>query len=154
MWGVSKYVFGSQVQGLRAVAQARELSKQSLRYPQLEPGAAAALEGDSILGDIADRLQPFASYDTEIYDAFLQSIAALAEFQLQCSEDDAPRYKKSRLQLFHEHMTSIQTQLRFLRRQIFTGNPGALEDFDAIAKEELGKYAKDEHHNMWCESSL
>ena len=154
MWGVSKYVFGSQLHGLRAVEQARELSKVSVRYPQLEPGAAVALEGDTILGDIADRLQPFASYDTEIFDAFLQGIAALAEFQLECSENSAPRYKKGRLQLFHEHVTSIQTQLRFLRRQIFAANPGALEDFDAIAKEELGKYAKDEHHNLWCESSL
>jgi hypothetical protein len=154
MWGVSKYMFGTQIHGLRAIDQARELGKVSLRYPQLEPGAAAALEGDSILGDFADRLQPFASYDTEIFDAFLKNIAALAEFQLECAENSSNRFKKGRLQLFHEHVTSIQTQLRFLRRQIFTGNPGALEDFDAIAKEEFGKYAKDEHHNMWCESSL
>jgi hypothetical protein len=51
-------------------------------------------------------------------------------------------------------MAAMQTQLRFLRRKIFEKSPGSLEDFDAIAKDELGKYAKDEHHNMWCESGL
>jgi hypothetical protein len=73
---------------------------------------------------------------------------------LQCQEDElGSKFKRGRLQLLHEHIASMQTQLRFLRRQVFHQNPGSLEDFDIIAKEELGKYAKDEHHNFWCESS-
>jgi hypothetical protein len=150
MWGGFKFLYSGMPQGLDYVEEARKTRKRSVRYPTLEYGAAAALEGDMILSDIVDRLETFSKFDHEVYDSFLQAAAACAEFKLQC-EDDL-KYKRGRLQIFHEHMTAMQTQLRFLRRKIFEGNPGSLEDFDSIAKEELGKYAKDEHHNLWCES--
>lgn len=153
MWGVSKYFFGGS-KALHSVQDARRHNIRSVRYPFLEPGAAAALEADMTLGDIADRLQPFALYDDDVFQAFLQSAGAMAEFQLQCEEDSESKFRRGRLQLFHEHMTAMQTQLRFLRRKVFERNASALEDFDTIAKEELGKYAKDEHHNLWCESGL
>jgi len=150
MWGGLKFLYSGQLQGIDIVEEARRSKKRSVRYPFLEYGAAAALESDTILGDIVDRLEPFAKFDEEVYDSFLQAAAACAEFKLQCEEEG--KYKRGRLQLFHEHMTAMQTQLRFLRRKIFEGNPGSLEDFDTIAKEEMGKYAKEEHHNLWCES--
>lgn len=153
MWGVSKYFFSGS-KALTSVQEARAQNIRSLRYPYLESGAAAALEADVTLGDIADRLQPFGLYDDDVFQAFLQSAGAMAEFQLQCAEETGGKFRRGRLQLFHEHMTAMQTQLRFLRRKVFERNASALEDFDAIAKEELGKYAKDEHHNLWCESGL
>ena len=150
MWGAFKFMSLGLPQGLDSVEDARKNRKRSTRYPYLEYGAAAALEGDIVLSDIVDRLEPYAKFDEEVYNSFLEASASLAEFKLQCEEPNMQ--KRGRLQLFHEHMTAIQTQLRFLRRKIFEINPGSLEDFDIIAKEELGKYAKSEHHNLWCES--
>jgi hypothetical protein len=153
MWSLSRYFLGGG-KPLNSVQDARRNNIRSLRYPYLEFGAAAALEADVTLGDIADRLQPFGMYDDDVFQAFLQSAGAMAEFKIQCEEESEYKLRRGRLKLFHEHMTAMQTQLRFLRRKIFEKNASALEDFDAIAKEELGKYAKDEHHNLWCESSL
>jgi hypothetical protein len=150
MWGTFKFLSLGTPQGLDYVEDARKNRRRSVRYPDLEYGAAAALEGDMTLSDIVDRLEPYAKFDEEVYHSFTQAAAALSEFKLQC--EDPEMQKRGRLQLFHEHMTAIQTQLRFLRRKIFESNPGSLEDYDTIAKEELGKYAKSEHHNLWCES--
>lgn len=155
MWGASSYFGGSTKSGLKTVEEAREGNLKNLRFPTLDPGTAAALENDFVLGDIAERLQQFGKYDEDVFQAFLEAIGACAEFMLQCQEDElGSKFKRGRLQLLHEHIASMQTQLRFLRRQIFQQNPGALEDFDSIAKEELGKFAKDEHHNFWCETSI
>ena len=153
MWGASSFFSGATKTGLKSVEEARVKKTKSLRFPTLDPGTAAALENDFVLGDIAERLQQFSKYDEDVFQAFLESAGACSEFLLQCQEEELEaKFKRGRLQLLHEHVGAMQTQLRFLRRQIFQQNPGALEDFDSIAKEELGKYAKDEHHNFWCES--
>ena len=115
MWGASSFFGGSTKSALKSVQEARASNIKNFRFPSLDPGTASALENDLVLGDIAERLLEFGKYDEDVFQAFLEAAGSCAEFLLQCQEEDLdPKFKRGRLQLLHEHIASMQTQLRFL----------------------------------------
>jgi len=128
--------------------KARATQRRSERFPFLEPGAAFALEHDSLLDDIVERCIPFFQFDAEVGQAFAEAAAGAAEFFLRVQE---VKHKRSIPAQFRGFTSVMRVRLRELRRAVRDQAPSRLEEFDEIVAE-VDTYTKDSHHNMWCDA--
>lgn len=127
---------------------AREKKIKSDRFPYLESGYAVALEHDTFLDDIVERVLPYFQFDTEVATAFVEACGGAAEFMIR---KDEIKYKRSIPLLFRPFTSVMRIRLRELRRAVRDKAPGSLEEFDEIVQD-VETYTKDSHHNLWCEA--
>jgi hypothetical protein len=130
------------------IDKARETKTVSERFPYLEPGYAVALEYDSFLDDIVERVFPYFQFDQEVAKAFAEACGGAAEFMIR---KDEVKLKRSIPLLFRPFTSIMRIRLRELRRAIRDKAPGSLEEFDEIVQD-VETYTKDSHHNLWCEA--
>ncbi len=129
------------------IQTASETNKVNQRWAYLEPGLAVALEQDQTLEDIVDRLTPFFRFDEEVGQAFVETAAGAAEFQLRLDEI---KHKRSIAKTFGSFTTTLVSRTRELRRAVREQAPAMLEEFDEIAAD-VQKYQKDSHDTYWKE---
>lgn len=133
---------------IEKVDKARANKTPSKRFPYVEPGYAVALEYDTFLDDIVERVFPYFQFDEEVAKAFAEACGGAAEFMIR---KDQVKYKRSIPLLFRPFTSIMRIRLRELRRAIRDKAPGSLEEFDEIVQD-VETYAKDTHHNLWCEA--
>jgi hypothetical protein len=127
---------------------ARQQNTKSDRFPYLEPGYAVALENDTFLDDIVERVLPYFQFDQDVAKAFAEACGGAAEFMIR---KDEVKYKRSIPLLFRPFTSIMRIRLRELRRAVRDKAPGSLEEFDEIVQD-VDTYTKDSHHNLWCEA--
>lgn len=133
---------------LKRIDDAREKKLKSERFPFLEIGLSIALETEITLDDLADRIIPYMQFDEEVAKAFIETCGQAAEFLLR---KDQIQHKRSIPSLFRPFTSIMRIRLRELRRAVRDKAPGMLEEFDEMVQD-VETFAKDSHHNMWCEA--
>lgn len=153
--GVVGYGVVSKLQGtgnsqsiIERIDKARANKTPSERFPYVESGYAVALEYDTFLDDIVERVFPYFQFDEQVAKAFAEACGGAAEFMIR---KDEVKYKRSIPLLFRPFTSIMRIRLRELRRAIRDKSPGSLEEFDEIVQD-VETYAKDSHHNLWCEA--
>lgn len=118
------------------------------RFAFLDEAEEVALHADATLEDICERLQVYAKYDEEVYEEFVRTAAACAEFLIRKDEVR----KRSVPLMFRGFSTTLIHRVRELRRAIRDQDPHLLQEFDEIAAE-VTSFQTDQHHNLWCEAA-
>ena len=151
-YGLGKLGFFSSAQQqarkiLKEMAEAEENQVRSVRYPNLSPASALALEQDDTLSDLVDRLGEYFNYNEDIGQEFTEVAADAAEFLIRQHEVN----KKSLPMIFGGFTRHMVMLCRKLRESVRDQAPGKLEEYDELVDEVL-QYKKDNHHNMWCDA--
>jgi hypothetical protein len=115
------------------------------RWSYLDSGLGLALEQDAVLEDLVERLTPFFRFDEEVGQAFVETAAGAAEYQLRLDE---VKHKRSIAKSFGAFTTTMVSRTRELRRAVREQAPAMLEEFDEIAAD-VQKYARESHDNFW-----
>lgn len=145
MFGIKSFFKGKTVTPRQLIESAAKNQTKNLRWPFLEPGLAVALEQDSTLEELVDRLTPFFQFDEEVGRAIVETAAGAAEFQLRIDE---VKHKRSIAKTFGSFTTTLVSRTRELRRAVRDQASTRLEDFDEVAAD-IQKYQKDSHDNFW-----
>ena len=130
------------------IDKAREEHIMSKRFPQLESGVAAALENNDQLLEIVDRLESYASFDLEAYEAFLEAAGNTAEFLARRHEITLLR---SMPLWFRGFVREMMDELRRMRAAIRQSEPQRLESFDEI-RNDLMAFRKEHNTNIWYDA--
>ena len=117
------------------------------RWAFLDSGLGLALEQDAVLEDLVERLTPFFRFDEEVGQAFVETAAGAAEYQLRLDE---VKHKRSIAKSFGAFTTTMVSRTRELRRSVREQAPAMLEEFDEVAAD-VQKYARESHDNFWKE---
>lgn len=142
MWTIRSY--------LKSGVSTKELVQNShgehhKRWRFLESGLGVALEQDLVLEDLVERMTPFFRFDEEVGQAFVETAAGAAEFQLRLDEI---KHKRSIAKSFGAFTTTLVSRTRELRRALRESAPSMLEEFDEVAAD-VQKYARESHDNFW-----
>lgn len=127
---------------------AREAHTMSKRFPQLESGLAAALENNDQLLEIVDRLDVYASFDSDAYETFLEVAGNTAEFLARRHEITLLR---SMPLWFRGFVREMMDELRRIRAAIRDSEPQRLEGFDEI-RNDLVAFRKEHNTNIWYDA--
>lgn len=146
--GVGVFLWSRKGAKTSVIDKAREEGIMSKRFPQLESGLAAALENNDQLLEIVDRLEPYASFDLEAYEMFLETAGNTAEFLARRHEITLLR---SMPLWFRGFVREMMDEMRRIRGAIREAEPQRLEAFDEI-RNDLMAFRKEHNTNIWYDA--